>query len=124
MFGSTFLVSMALAFIVFAVTPTNDLILLVKLVALALGVTLLSPLWYPHLRGIKAGDKVFIANPSPFIKIKGRYGIAQEDGRKGSIITVISEDGHEVKCKIISYATTFSKAKVMVKDDAQVVEVR
>lgn len=123
-FGSTFLVSMAVAFIVFALIPGSDLILLVKLIALALGITLLSPLWYPHMRGVKAGDRVIITNPSPFIKIKSRYGIAQDNGRKGSVITVITEDGQEVKCEIVSYASTFSKAKVRVSDDAQVVEVR
>lgn len=123
-FGSTFLISLALALMAFALFPGGDLMLLAKLIALALGITLLSPLWYPHIRGIKSGDRVLICSPSPFIGIKSRYGIAQEDGRKGGEIKVATEEGEELSCEIVSYAGTFSKAKVRVRDDAQLIEVK
>lgn len=94
--------------------------LLLKLLALALGITLLSPFWYPHVRGIRKGDLVSIMSDT----LPGRLrGEALEDGKQGQEIRILTEQGKEIKCKIVSYAGTFSRAKVKVKDEGQVIEV-
>ncbi len=120
-FIGTFLVSFAAALVVFAVWPGGDLMLLLKLLALALGITLLSPFWYPHARGIKKGDSVTIfSDVMPFGRL---HGEAIEDGRQGQEIKVLTEQGKEIKCKVTSYAGTLSRAKVKVKDEGQMIEV-
>ncbi len=121
---STFLITFALAFIIFALVPGGDLLLLAKLVALAFGITLLSPVWYPHIRGVRKGDRVSIVGMSPFVELRSKYGLAQTNGRLGNAITVITDDGSEVLCEVVAYAGMFSHAKVKIKDNAQVIEVR
>ena len=123
-FISTFLISTSLALIAFALVPGADLLLLAKLLAAALAITLSSPLWYPHVRGVRRGDRVMIVGPSPMARMRSMYGTADENGRIGEMIRVVSDDGSELKCRIVSYAGTLSKAKVKVEDDAKVVEVR
>ncbi|MCX8200038.1 MAG: flagella basal body P-ring formation protein FlgA [Candidatus Micrarchaeota archaeon] len=120
-FIGTFLVSFALALVVFALWPEADLMLLLKMLALALGITLLSPFWYPHARGVKKGDAVTIVSNTMGGWLRGE---ALEDGRLGQEIRVLTENNKEIKCKISSYAGTFSRAKVKVNDEEQIVEVR
>ncbi len=123
-FLTTFLVSFSLAFLLFALVPGSTLMFLAKLLALAFAITLSSPLWYPHIRGIKPGDRVIIESLSPLIKPKSRFGTVNSPGRVGEVISVIGDDGEEYKCKIVSYPGTFSKAKVRVVDDFNEVKVQ
>ena len=120
-FIGTFLVSFALALVAFAVLPESDLMLLLKLLALALGITLLSPFWYPHVRGVRKGDMVTITSDAVVGSLRGE---ALESGRQGQEIRVLTEDGKEIKCKITNYAGTFSRAKVKANDEMQVIEIQ
>ena len=120
-FIGTFLVSFALALVAFAVLPESDLMLLLKLLALALGITLLSPFWYPHVRGVRKGDIVTITSDAVVGSLRGE---ALENGRQGQEIRVLTEDGKEIQCKITKYAGTFSRAKVKANDETQVIEIQ
>ncbi len=113
------MVSFALALILFAIIPDSDLMLLLKMLAVAVAITLLSPFWYPHLRGVREGDIVVFASPTPFAHYGLKYGKALNSGRIGSHIMIMDEDGNEHRCRVISYAGTFSKARVVIEDEAE-----
>lgn len=123
-FLSVFLISVSVSLILFAVLPDAGLLFLAKLLAFSIAITLLSPFWYPHVRGLKPGDRVIIDSLSPMVRPRARLGTVSTPGRLGDIITVIGDDGEEYKCKIISYPGTFSKARVRVHDNYRVVQVQ
>ncbi|MEM0438274.1 MAG: hypothetical protein QXU54_03155, partial [Candidatus Micrarchaeia archaeon] len=122
--GATSLVTFAAALIAFALIPGADLIMLAKLLALALGITLLTPLWYPHVRGVRKGDLVTIEGEGSLLKIPSQRGVALTSGHMWGTIKVAAEDGREFTCRIKSYAGTFSRAKVVLEDREQMIEVR
>jgi hypothetical protein len=107
----------ALAFIIYGISPYTNTWDLVKLMAVAFGLSLLSPFLYPHIRGIKKGDTVQLVfeEQTPFQIFYGNStGVARESGRVGNEIRVELSDGSEEGCVIISYAGIFSPAKVKV----------
>ncbi|MCX8205891.1 MAG: hypothetical protein N3H30_01545 [Candidatus Micrarchaeota archaeon] len=120
----TFIVSLAAALIAFALMPTADFVTLAKLLALALGITLLTPLWYPHVRGIRKGDVVTIEDEGSMLKIPSTRGVALTSGHMWGTVKVATEDGREFVCRIKSYAGTFSRARVVLEDREQMIEVR
>ena len=101
----------------------SDILVLVKLLALAMGVTLLSPFIYPAIRGVRRGDKVIIINTNPFVRMRSRIGVAQNDAHKGQVLKVMTDVGDTVECEIVDYEGTFSRAKVKIKDHGKDVEV-
>ncbi len=123
-FLSVFLISVSVSLIMFAVLPDASLMFLAKLLAFSFAITLLSPFWYPHLRGLKPGDRVIIDSLSPIVRPKARFGTVSTPGRLGDVIKVIGDDGEEYKCKVVSYPGTFSKGRVRVHDDFRVVKVQ
>lgn len=106
---------MAFAFIIYGVSPYAGTWDLVKLLAVAFGLSLLSPFLYPHIRGIRKGDavKLIFEEQSPFQIFYGnRTGVALENGRIGGRIRVEFNDGREEDGVIVAYAGIFSPAKV------------
>ncbi|MEM4389742.1 MAG: hypothetical protein QXG98_03685 [Candidatus Micrarchaeia archaeon] len=116
-FLKTLLLTVALALLAYAALPGASLDLLAKLLAAALGASLLSPLIYPHLRGVRRGDDVLVFAEDESIPIVGfavKNGVALESGRAGGIIRVGFPDGTEIACEIVSYSGIFTPARARV----------
>jgi hypothetical protein len=107
----------AVAFIVYAVTPTG-IDFLLKLLALDAGLAMLMPFAYPHIRGVRAGDEVGIVlseQELPFSMLYTRSrGIASSNGRIGQSIKVRFKDGSEEEFVVVSYASLFTPARVKI----------
>lgn len=106
----------AVAFIVYAVTPTG-IDFLLKLLALDIGLAILMPFAYPHIRGVRKGDVVMVVLGSKFSSSMFHAqseAIASSNARAGGRIKVRFRDGSEEECIVVSYAGMFSPAKVKI----------
>jgi hypothetical protein len=107
----------AAALIIYAVTPTG-IDFLLKLVALDLGLAILAPFVYPHIRGVRQGDVVNVVlseKELPFSMFyKRSAATAISNGRIGGTIKVRFGDGSEEECVVAAYAGLFAPAKVKI----------
>jgi len=114
LFFKTLVLSVSAALIIYALTPYS-LAFLLKLLALALGISLLTPLAYPYARGVRNGDVVLLANyeASGFANLlQMNTAIALSSGRIGGRIRVTLPNGDEAEGEIISYAGFITPARV------------
>jgi hypothetical protein len=98
------------------------LITLAKLLALSLAMTLLLPVVYPHLRGVRRGDMVMAINPPqragmlqipiPFLQFGGGTFMALDSGRIGSRVRVSMPDSTWRDAEIVSYSGFLQPARV------------
>jgi hypothetical protein len=107
----------AAALIIYAVTPTG-IDFLLKLVALDVGLAMLMPFVYPHMRGVREGDQVGVVlseKELPFSMLYARSdAVASSNARIGEKIKVTFQDGSEEECVVVSYAGLFTPAKVKI----------
>ncbi|MEW6329295.1 MAG: hypothetical protein AB1468_04210 [Candidatus Micrarchaeota archaeon] len=114
LFFKTLILSVSAALIIYALTP-HSLTFLLKLLALALGISLLTPLAYPYMRGVRKGDVVLLANyeATGFANLlQMNTAVAITNGRKGARIRVSLPNGDEAEGEIISYAGFITPARV------------
>lgn len=108
-----FLTLFALSLILFFVLPEATPMLLLKLVALSIGVSIIVALFYPSIRGVRKGDRVLVSTGNlPTILGFGRTGIAIEDGRLQKEIKIRFSNGREAVGIVEDYGGTFSIPKV------------
>ncbi len=113
---------LAIALIVFVLIG-HDFLTLVKLVALAVALTLITGFTYPSLRGIKKGDRVMvISGILPSLLGFGRVGTALENAKVNDEIRVRLDDGKEVLGIVESYEGFFSLPKVRVLYEEKTIE--
>lgn len=116
-FLKALLLTVAFALLAYALIPGASLDTLLKLLAAALGASLLAPLLYPHVRGVRKGDAVLVfaeGESIPFVGFTVRNGVALEAGRAGSTIKVGFPDGTEMACEIVGYPGVFTPARARV----------
>ncbi len=120
LFVKALTICVALALIAYAVSPW-PIDAFFKLLALAFGVSVLTPLAYPLLRGVRKGDEVAVdfggAQALPgllSVFFRTGSGVAMERGRVGQKIMVALDDGSMRSCVVVSYPGFFSPAKVRV----------
>ncbi|RLG20393.1 hypothetical protein DRN67_00090 [Candidatus Micrarchaeota archaeon] len=106
--------------------------LLVKLLALSLGITLIIPVLYPHLRGVRKGDVVQAVNapmrsflPIPFLSAFSMGGqfISLDNGRIGSRIKVAMPDGSWREALVLSYSGLFNPARVRLLEAEHTIKI-
>jgi hypothetical protein len=116
-FFKSVLLFTAAALIIYAVTPTGPEFLL-KLLALDVGLAMLMPFVYPHVRGVRKGDAVEVVLSEQGIPFNLFYrrsdAAAVSNGRVGNTIRVAFRDGSEEDAVVVSYAGMFSRAKVKI----------
>lgn len=125
-----FLLSTAASLISYFIFPM-PLLSLAKLLALSVGMTMLLPVIYPHLRGVRKGDAVLAINPPqrqgmlgaipmplPFMQLGGNF-TALDSGRMGSRIRVSMADGTWREAEILSYSGFLQPARVRLLENNQ-----
>ncbi len=100
-----------------------------KVVALCLGLSLLTGFAYPHIRGVKRGDLLSTNtimhnghnHPGATVinLLGGPTAVAMQSGRVGSRIK-LNFQGRQAEGIIVSYASTFSAAAVKITEMEQV----
>ncbi len=97
-----------------------------KLVALDIGVSILTAAAYPYIRGVRKGDE--LATNGSVANIRGmgmnftigNFGIADSfalsNGRVGKKIRIRLLDGRAGEGKIVEYAGLFSPARIQVTE--------
>jgi hypothetical protein len=109
------------ALVFYALAPGTAAPDLLKLLLLAAGLSLATPLAYPAIRGVRRGDEVELEASglarSPGTALlralfRAARGTALEGGRKGKAIDVLLASGAVEKCVIASYEGFFSPARV------------
>lgn len=112
-FVKLFLSLFALSLILFFVLPEATLMLLLKLIALSIGVSILVALFYPTIRGVRKGDQVLVSRGNlPNFLGFGRKGIAVQDGKLQKEIRIRLSNGREAIGIVEDYGGTFSIPKV------------
>jgi hypothetical protein len=126
LFIKSLLLTTALSLLAYAILPGAGIDLLLKLLAASLGISLLSPLLYPHIRGVRKGDAVLVfaeGEAVPLVGFAVKNGVALEDGRAGGIIRVGFPDGTEIACEIVGYPGLFTPARARVSQRAFEIKV-
>jgi len=117
----------AIALIVYGLSPYEGFDLLLKLLAFAAGASLLTPIVYPYLRGVRKGDEVLVESAESrampgIIRMLFQMGsgIAIENGRIGGRIMVLLNDGSIRQCVIKNYEGFFKPARVHLVEKEEV----
>lgn len=94
-----------------------------QVLALAIGVSIIVSLCYPHVRGVQRGDTLVGEVPrarnmgsAMLAFVESVPVIALESGRQGSKIRVRMPNGKSAEGIIISYAGTFSPAYIKITE--------
>ncbi len=113
----TFLLFCALGLICFFLFG-EDLFDLVKFIALSIALSIIIIIVYPHVRGIKKGDRVLVVGTAisqiPLLNLIGKTGVALNDSKLGSEIRVKLDNGLEVFGIVEAYEGFFQPPKVRV----------
>ena len=121
LFLRVLLLSCAASLISYVLFPMPALVL-AKLLALSLALTMLVPIAYPHIRGVRRGDAVDVVNDVqhqiiplriPFLNFGGTH-ISLDDGRIGSRIRISMPDGTWREAVVLSYSGFLSPARVQL----------
>ncbi|VVC04148.1 Uncharacterised protein [Candidatus Burarchaeum australiense] len=118
LFLRVLLLSTALSLLVYTLAPGMTLGTLARLLALSAAMSMLVPLTYPHIRGVRKGDTVMVVNspqksiipPIPFLNFGGNVSL--DDGRLGSHIRVSMPDGTWREAVVLAYAGMVTPARV------------
>jgi hypothetical protein len=105
----------------------RDIFALVKFISLSIALSIITIILYPHVRGVKKGDRVLVIGtsmPIPLLNLIGRSGIALNDSKVGSEIRVKLDNGLEVFGIVESYEGFFQPAKVRVVYEEKPVEMK
>jgi len=125
LFLRVLLLSCAVSLIAYVVFPMPALVL-AKLLALSLAMSMLVPITYPHIRGVRRGDMVAVVNeqqrqmlplPIPFLQFGGTH-ISLDDGRVGSRIRISMPDGTWREATVLSYSSLLAPARVRLMQTA------
>ena len=129
LFLRVFLLSSALSLLSFALLPAVELATLAKLLALSLAMTMLIPVTYPHMRGVRRGDMVQAVNAPqrsflsiPFFQMPGQY-VSLDSGRIGSRIKISMPDGNWREAVVLSYSGFLTPARVRLLETEASVRV-
>jgi hypothetical protein len=109
----------AIALIVYAITPNATLGYLAKLFALNWGMALVVFLAWPHVRGVKKGDLIFVSEESSLPLLFALPNATSKDsGRLNGFIRVEFGDRTTGIGKIIKYQglITHAEVKLFEKD--------
>jgi len=123
LFAKIFFTLIAISLIAFFFVPNASLILMVKFLALSLGISIIVALFYPSVRGLKKGDIVIISRGNlPAILGFGRKAITAEDGKLNKEIRVKLSNGREAVGIVESYGGAFSIARVRILYEERISE--
>ncbi|MBU0586835.1 hypothetical protein KJ780_04940 [Candidatus Micrarchaeota archaeon] len=114
-------VGVALALLSFAFIG-DDLLFLAKGLALVLGISIVIAIAYPHLRGVRRGDRVFLIKGGRSLLGFWKSGFALQDAQMHKEIRVRLDDGKEAVGVVESYEGLFSPSKVRIVYEEKLVE--
>lgn len=122
LFSKLMLISLCISLLSFAFLPEATLMETLKIMAfgtvLSIGITV----FYPDVRGIKAGDKVAVVSNSAIPGILGRLGRAATHGKVNEQIKITLHNGSEVLGVIESYQGIISPAKIRILYEERLVD--
>jgi len=117
-----FLGLLAASLLAWAAAPGLDVW---KLIAVALGISLILPLAYPHYRGVRKGDGLLVirGNVEPMLLFSASSCVALAGGKVGSNIGIALPDGTLAEGTIIGYEGLITPAKVRLVHESRPQEV-
>ncbi|MBD3397982.1 hypothetical protein GF412_02330 [Candidatus Micrarchaeota archaeon] len=101
----------AVSLIAFAVDPGMGMLMLAKLLAASFGVSLLYVIAYPHIRGVRKGDRVQVMRGA-LSQFFGFTAVALDDCRISEEVKVRLSRGREAVGVLESYEGLFSAPRV------------
>jgi len=99
-----------------------DVMLLLKLIAGAIVVSVVFSIAYPEVRGVRGGDTVMIVSSDNPLTLVGRFGRAIDAGRKNATIKVRLKDGNEIVGIIEEYSGIITPPRVKPVYEERLVE--
>jgi hypothetical protein len=106
----------------FGFSPDATLMGLLKLLAIGAVGAVAAAVFYPELRGIKAGDAVSVVTDSGIPSLIGRMGRAAASGKKNQEIKILLQNGTEVIGIIESYTGIISPPRIRILYEERLVE--
>ncbi len=115
----------AMALILFGITPNATLGLLAKLIAIDIGLALVTLLAYPQIRGIRKGDRIIVSEEKlPIFLFGFTNAVAMSDGRFNDLIQFELMDGTTGIGKVSRYEGLLTNPEVKVMEKNIPIEIR
>lgn len=121
-FLKLFAVAVVISLVAFAVMPDAGIMFLLKAIALGLALSIAITVFYPSVRGIKAGDSVSVVSNSFAPTIFGKGGIVMNTGRVNNEVRIRLDNGREAVGVVESYEGLFSLPRVRLVYEEKLVE--
>ena len=103
----------AVSLVLYAVTPNATLGYLAKLFALNWGIALGIFIVWPHVRGVRKGDPIFVSEESTLpLLFALPNAVAKDNGRLNGFISVEFGDGTTGIGKVVKYQGLITHAEV------------
>jgi len=123
-FIKTLAVFTAAALLIYGITSSASLGYLAKLVAIDLGLSIITLVVYPHFRGIKKGDRIIVSDEKTLLLLFGfTNGIAITDGRINDFVQFELIDGTTGIGKVSRYEGFLTSAEIKVMEKNVKIEI-
>lgn len=122
LFLKLFAIAVVFSLLAFALMPDAGIMFLLKALALGLAVSIAVAVFYPSVRGVKAGDSVSVVSNSFAPTIFGKAGVVMNTGRVNNEVRIRLDNGKEAVGIIESYEGLFSLPRVRLVYEEKLVE--
>jgi hypothetical protein len=122
LFMKLLLLSACAGLLWFGLAEGATLIGLLKFLALGAVGSVAAAVFYPEIRGVRAGDAVSVVTDSGIPSLIGRMGRAAASGKKNQEIKILLQNGSEVMGVIESYTGIISPPRIRVLYEERLVE--
>lgn len=122
MFFKLMVLSLCLSLLSFALIPDATPISALKAMALGTVVSIAATVFYPEIRGIKAGDSVAVVTDASVPSLIGRMGIASASGKRKEQIKIMLGNGNEVTGIVEDYVGLISPPKIKLIYEERLVD--
>ncbi len=121
-FFKIFVIAMCISLLYFAFMPEATLMLLLKMIAVGMVISVAAGIVYPEVRGIRDGDMVSVVYGTGIPALIGKPGRAMEEGKKNKQIKVKLNNGNEVLGVIESNDGIITPPKIRIVYEERLVE--
>jgi hypothetical protein len=122
LFFKLMILALSVSLLEFALLPGATLIGSLKMLAFGTVASMAITVFYPEVRGIRAGDRVSVVTDSGIPSLIGRIGFAAHSGKKNERIKITLQNGSEVIGIIESYTGLISPPRIRVLYEERLVE--
>ena len=122
LFFKLMILALCTSLVSFALLQNSTILGALKILALGTVFSIVITVFYPEIRGVKAGDTVSVVSGSGLPALLGRIGRASAAARKNEQVKIILDNGNEVVGQVESYIGLIGPAKIRLLYEEKLVE--